>query len=572
VFSFKVPHMNRARAVPAIALALGLAVIVAIVLLAHRADQARDSQLALAGVKIELNSLQIAPFRADARTGGSPRLARRLIVTGKSRIAGTMTHLQRQSPPRELAAVDGLLRTDYAILDRIYAIGVSGKGYGQEADRLSGVSGKASDQATTLLDAAAREYERRADRARRQDTAGSVVAILLLLVAFSLFYRRSIRARAVAEQLAVEKQQLLETSRTEALTDALTGLGNRRALVRDLAEHVREATERDALILALFDLDGFKQYNDTFGHPAGDALLTRLSERLRAVTEGAATVYRMGGDEFCLLGRVGSERGGDIVSLAAQALSDVGESFRITCSYGVARVPTEATSPEDALRLADQRMYASKGGRTSASRQSTDVLLQVLSERTPDLDEHLSGVARLAACTAERLGLPETEVARIELGAELHDVGKTAIPVSILAKPGPLDADEWAFMRRHTLIGERIVRAAPSLAHVAQLVRSSHERHDGQGYPDGLAGDEISLGASVIAVCDAFDAMVSERPYRKAMSVEQALGELRRFAGTQFRPEVVEAFCGAVRDQEPARVIYDADWRAALTPDGPPSR
>jgi two-component system, cell cycle response regulator len=141
------------------------------------------------------------------------------------------------------------------------------------------------------------------------------------------------------------------------------------------------------------------------------------------------------------------------------------------------------------------------------------------------------------------------EVAR---AAELHDVGKVAIPDAILNKPGPLDESEWNFMRRHTVIGERILLSAPALRPVARLVRSSHERWDGGGYPDGLRGDEIPLGARVVAVCDAFDAMTTERPYREPIPESQALAELRRCAGTQFDPMVVDAFCRVIAREHPA--------------------
>jgi HD-GYP domain-containing protein (c-di-GMP phosphodiesterase class II) len=138
----------------------------------------------------------------------------------------------------------------------------------------------------------------------------------------------------------------------------------------------------------------------------------------------------------------------------------------------------------------------------------------------------------------------------VKLAAELHDVGKVAIPDAILNKPGPLNEDEWAFMRRHTLIGERIVAAAPALCGVAKLVRASHERWDGGGYPDGIAGENIPLGARIVAVCDAYDAIVADRPYRGARSSAAALAELRRCAGTQFDPAVVEAFAAALADVE----------------------
>ena len=143
---------------------------------------------------------------------------------------------------------------------------------------------------------------------------------------------------------------------------------------------------------------------------------------------------------------------------------------------------------------------------------------------------------------ARRLGLDDDEVERIATAAELHDIGKIAIPRSILRKPAALDAEEWAFMRRHTLIGERIAQGAPALVGVAGLIRSSHERWDGAGYPDRLAGDEIPLGAQILFVCDSFAAMTTDRCYKAGMSEAEAIDELRRHSGTQFSPAVVEAF------------------------------
>ena len=194
-------------------------------------------------------------------------------------------------------------------------------------------------------------------------------------------------------------------------------------------------------------------------------------------------------------------------------------------------------------------MYAQKSrGRTSAGRQSTEVLLQVLSERDPALGTHLDDVTFLCEAVATTLGLSDEEITPLLQAASLHDVGKAAIPDSILNKPGPLDHGEWEFMRRHTLIGERILSAAPALSEAARLVRASHERWDGDGYPDGLAGEEIPLGARIIAVSDAFDAMTSARPYRDAIEAAAALAELRRCAGTQFDPRVVNAFGRALFD------------------------
>jgi two-component system cell cycle response regulator len=306
--------------------------------------------------------------------------------------------------------------------------------------------------------------------------------------------------------------------------------------------------------LVLFDLDGFKQYNDSFGHQAGDALLRRLGERLVERFHGIAGTYRMGGDEFCVLASVAGGDAGMVAAAGADALSETGEGFTIGCSYGIALGPSEVSSAEEALRLADKRMYERKALRRGASttRQATDVLLQVLAEQSTGLAEHVSEVGNLAASIAERLGMTEFEVRQVHLAAQLHDVGKSAIPASILDKPSRLDDEEWQFIRRHTVIGERIVQAAPSLSHAAHLIRSSHERVDGAGYPDGLAGESIPLGSRIIAVCDAFDAMIAERPYRAGIGVSAALAELRRCAGMQFDARVVEEFCALVEaDAQP---------------------
>jgi two-component system cell cycle response regulator len=349
---------------------------------------------------------------------------------------------------------------------------------------------------------------------------------------------------AVLARLTITFNQniaMLRASRDEALTDALTELGNRRALARMLDEQMPEASPEHPLVLALFDLDGFKHYNDTFGHPAGDALLVRLGHNLASCLQDRGAAFRMGGDEFCVLFEPGADDGAPLVESAAAALSEHGEGFSISCSYGAITLPAEAAEAAEALRIADQRMYAQKhAGRMSAGRQSKDVLLRALSERNPDLGGHLNGVAELAERTARRLGLPVEEIERIRHAGELHDVGKVAIPDGILGKPGPLSEEEWAFVRRHPLIGERIVSSAPSLSSVARLVRSSHERWDGTGYPDRLAADEIPLGSRIVAAADAYDAMTAGRPYAPPRTPQEALDELRRCAGTQFDPAVVE--------------------------------
>jgi two-component system cell cycle response regulator len=344
-----------------------------------------------------------------------------------------------------------------------------------------------------------------------------------------------------------DHMKLLRTSRDEATTDALTGLRNRRALVNDLDEHMVDPSPQRPLLLLLFDLNGFKTYNDTYGHPAGDALLSRLGSALARAVDGRGRAYRMGGDEFCVLAAAPEDQHDEIAGLTRAALSEHGDGFEITAALGSATIDSPDSDRADALRDADRRMYAEKNTlRASAGGQSAAVLLRVLTERHPDLSDHVDSVVLLSDKVGLALGMSAEDRTALWQAAALHDIGKAAVPDAILSKPGPLNDDEWAFMRRHTIIGERILDGAPALNAASRLVRSSHERFDGTGYPDQLAGAEIPLGARVVAVCDAYDAMVSHRPYRRGMSSELALQELVRCAGTQFDPEVVDAFVVAL--------------------------
>jgi two-component system cell cycle response regulator len=347
-----------------------------------------------------------------------------------------------------------------------------------------------------------------------------------------------------------ENVRLLKASRRDAMTDALTGLGSRRMMQATLERLLAEGVASQPAMFVMFDLDGFKAYNDRFGHLAGDTMLQHLANRLRSAVANAGIAFRPGGDEFCVVLR-GEETDTDVsIAAAVAALSAQGDGFSVRTSHGSVAIPAEASTPTQALRLADDRMYAEKRGhRSSAGEQTHDALLGLLLERQPDLHEHLRNVGRLAVIVGRGLGMNAEQLDELRRAAELHDIGKAAIPDAILNKPERLNQYEWAFMRRHTLVGERILSAAPALGPVARLVRSSHEHWDGNGYPDGLAGARIPLGARVVLVCDAFDAMTRDRPYGRAIPPREALAELRRCTGTQFDPAVVEAFLVAWRER-----------------------
>jgi diguanylate cyclase (GGDEF)-like protein len=362
-----------------------------------------------------------------------------------------------------------------------------------------------------------------------------------------------------------ENLRLVDRSRHEALSDPLTGLGNRRALLLALEDALQSASARAPWALLIFDLNGFKRYNDAFGHPAGDALLARLGGKLRAAAAPGGRAYRLGGDEFCVLARVGPASA--VPSLEAlttttiTALAEEGPGFAITAACGQIVLPDEAQDASAALRLADQRLYADKRSRpaSDAPDQLRSVLLQVLAEHQPDLPEYLEEVAVAARAIGVQMGLTGEDLEVVVRAAELHDVGKVAVPDAILNKPAALSPEERTIVERHAQVGERILSAAPAMTPVARLVRASHERYDGSGYPDRRRGAEIPLGARIIAVCDAFHAMTSDRPYRAALEASKAIAELRRCSGTQFDPEVVEVFCAEWTSGGLQRLQPDAD-------------
>jgi diguanylate cyclase (GGDEF)-like protein/putative nucleotidyltransferase with HDIG domain len=364
-----------------------------------------------------------------------------------------------------------------------------------------------------------------------------------------------------------------------ALTDPLTGLGNHRHFHERLERELRHAHERHLpLTLCLVDVDDFKRINDRFGHPAGDRVLSRLAARLRQTGEA----FRLGGDEFALL-LPGYDENAALT--AATSIVDrisaleVDQLGSVTVSAGVATSPAHATDRDELIRLADSALYwAKEYGKNRVRAYRPDVielaelkrlasgpdraarfraaasLARAVDARDVYTGSHSQRVADLAARTARRLGMPEEEVELTRLAASLHDLGKLAIPEEILRKPGPLTDPERMVLERHPQIGFRMLESL-GVDPVADWVLHHHERWDGSGYPDGLPGERIPLGARIIFVADAYDAMTSERVYRRRVAPEQAIAELKRCAGSQFDPEIVNALADEVDEAvDPGRI------------------
>lgn len=538
---------RRTYLVPAVILLLGLASIALLVTLQSRAESARAAEVKIANVSSLLERMSAAPHTLSREVTADEVAVE--IKNDAVEIKETLDALGAGDAPPALGQAVEAIGNVAPKTDEVFALARRGE---RSSDAIA-EQVAAQREAVRQLDKAAEAYSARAEFAGSQMLQGTVLTVVLLLCVFAFFYTRSVQEHRVSQRLYAENEVLLAASRDEALTDALTGLHNRRALALDLEEQLPQATDRDRVLLALFDLDGFKSYNDTFGHAAGDELLNRLGRNLtKAADAVGAKAYRLGGDEFCVLtqlpvGSRGDVKSEEIIGAAVDALTDEGEGWSIGTSVGTVWVPGDAVDVEAALVLADERMYSNK-----AERKNTKATLRSLandSVQRAEEGQEIGRVAQMATVIAEHMKLPAEEIDAIRIAAGLYDIGKTAIPDSILTKEGELTDDEWAFIKKHTIMSGRLVYASTERAHTADLVRSSHEHFDGNGYPDGLAGTEIPMGARIIAVCDAFNAMTSERPFRKAMSPAVALRELDSCAGSQFDPSVVEAFFASAAER-----------------------
>jgi diguanylate cyclase (GGDEF)-like protein/PAS domain S-box-containing protein len=395
------------------------------------------------------------------------------------------------------------------------------------------------------------------------------------------------RSEARLEEALALAVRAREEADTASRTDALTGLANRRHFAEELSAALEATRPGQALGLLLLDIDHFKRTNDTYGHAAGDAVLREVALQLENVVRSGDIVARIGGEELAVVMpgggrpevlRVAGERVRMLVA-AASVLHDESD-VPFTVSVGAAS-SVDASTADTLLAAADRAMYAAKRrGRDRVCLFSElvgdDFLAEVpealriaealaltvsVREGMPPL--HNQQVAELAGAIARELDLPPQGILRCQVSGWLHDIGKTAIPDAILAKPGELTEEEWTQMRRHPEIGEAIVRRIAGLADAALGVRHHHERWDGSGYPDKLSAEEISLEARVVAVADAYSAITSRRPYQRERSRDEAIIELRASAGRHLDPKVVEGLCRALRVPALPHVDTSASEKAA---------
>jgi diguanylate cyclase (GGDEF)-like protein/putative nucleotidyltransferase with HDIG domain len=364
--------------------------------------------------------------------------------------------------------------------------------------------------------------------------------------------------RALADaraRLAGLEAQLADRARIDGCTGLLTleaFCGDAEAVLGHAARSEQPAS------LALVDIDDFRSLNARRGPAAGDAALLAVAQRLRGLTRASDVIGRTGADELAVL-MPGTPVGGArtccerlITELVG---TDIPRAGFITVSAGVA-THRAGTTIERLLATAARGLDRARadGGARAAARPAgsgvdpfraqahvIEALATALVERDRYTGEHSAFVVDMAKTVAVAVGLDEVEVERVGHAALLHDIGKVGMPDRVLHKPGPLAGEEWDVMREHPVIGERILRAIPGMGGVARIVRHEHERFDGTGYPDGLAGEEIPLGSRIILACDAYHAMTSDRPYRAGLGHEHAVAELVRCSGSQFDPRIVAA-------------------------------
>lgn len=325
--------------------------------------------------------------------------------------------------------------------------------------------------------------------------------------------------------------------------DALTDLYNRRYAEEYIKQLNKESLTSISVIMA--DVNGLKITNDVFGHEAGDALLKNVADIFQKVCNKDGTIIRWGGDEFLLifLGKNLEFAEKAVIKLQRKFRQKKSDTFKLSVAMGCAEKTLPNQEIAEVIQQAEEWMYHQKLLEGKSYRNTIiNTLLATLYEKSMETEEHAKRLSSYCKAIGHGLSLSEKIMNELELFAVLHDIGKVGIHPNILTKPGPLTNVEWSEMKKHSEIGYRITQSTPELAFVSEYILLHHERWDGSGYPKGLKGEEIPICCSILAVADAFDAMTSDRVYRKAMKITEAIKELRKHAGTQFNPKIVQLF------------------------------
>ncbi len=394
--------------------------------------------------------------------------------------------------------------------------------------------------------------------------AGGVAgASLMLLAAWILALRRAVRdkTRALTDMLALERDHAARLAR-QNVTDELTGLRNRFWYEQELTQLAKEPPKAFAVVMC--DLDGLKLVNDTIGHAMGDRFLREAARCLKESFPPQSEISRIGGDEFLLL--CGNTRA-EVIDAARIATGKLlrerfGTEYAdlVSLSFGMYFEPGVAYDVPGMIREADLRMLRAKLHRHQSMRSGLiSILRQMLEARDFGTQDHARRSDSLCERLGRRLGFHDGQLTDLRLLATFHDIGKIGIPDAILMKPARLTPEEFEVMKTHPSIGMRIAQSAIELQPIADLILKHHERWDGKGYPLGIAGEAIPVHCRVLAVVDAFDAMTNNRPYRDAMSEQDAFLELDRCAGTQFDPRIVALFHEVIAEEDEGNAFEEKD-------------